>query len=224
MTRLDFTERFVRGFLAAVSAFAAWQLFDHPALRLIAALFAAYALYEAVAAHCPIHARLCDASGSLPRTARYLLAFVALQLSLAFEWAGAGASKLANPEFASGLAQTFGTFAAKNPYPWYADYLTGTATAYATTLANAIQWSQVAIAVVLAAAAVKLLYVKDPVLRRMAAAASIVALVGGMIMNANFYLAAGWMSPSTHGLNLVMFWAQAALAYAWLGEMESRRA
>lgn len=223
MNQLDSFERIARLFLAAVAAFAAWAIFEHPALRLVSAVFAAFALYEAGAARCVLYGRLADASGALSRESRYLLALVTLQAALAYEWLGAGISKIAGGTFVSDLPGTLAAFAAKNPYPWYADFLTGFATANAALLGPAIEWGQVAIGVVLAGSAVKLLLVKNPARRRIVACAASLALVGGMILNANFYLAAGWMSPSTHGLNLVMFWAQAALVYAWLGMSAERR-
>jgi hypothetical protein len=58
----------------------------------------------------------------------------------------------------------------------------------------------------------------------MAALAASLALSGGMLMNANFYLAAGWTGPGTKGSNVVMFWSEGVLLYVWFSLLRSARA
>lgn len=55
------------------------------------------------------------------------------------------------------------------------------------------------------------------VLRRIAGILVAIALLGGMTMNAFFGLAAGYTSPSTSGINLVMFFSQLMLMGFWIG-------
>jgi hypothetical protein len=219
MTRnLDTFERVVRLLAAAFAFFAAAVLFHHPAVRFAAAAFGAYALWECYAAKCPLHAMLGVASPTdrlAPETVR-LLGLLGVQVTLAYEWWSAGWGKLSNPDFLTGMGKTLAAFAAKNPYPWYKSFLENVAAKNATAFGIAVEWSQAVIAFVLVAAAVETLWGKEERVRRKAMLAASVALVGGMLMNANFYFAAGWTSASTKGSNMVMFWAQAALLYVWL--------
>ena len=145
-----------------------------------------------------------------------LTGLVAVQMILAYEWGSAGWGKISNPKFVESIAGTFGYFASQNPYLWYKNFLLGFATNNATLLAYLVEWSQVIIAVTLIAGGAIYLYSDKVTVKKLALKLSVLALVGGMLMNANFYLAAGWTSPSTYNLNLVIFILQAILVYVWL--------
>jgi hypothetical protein len=214
---LTASERFVRLILAAVLLFVGLVVFKHPLAQVAAVLAAVYCLWECWASRCPAHAALginspTDRKPEVP----HFLALLAIQGLLAYEWLHAGWGKVSTPDFVRNLAKTFSAFAAKNPYGWYKAFLEGFATRNATLFAYAIELSQLVIGLTLLAAIGVMLYAKTNESRRAAMFAATVALFGGALMNANFYLASGWMSPSSSGLNLVMFWIQVTLASTWL--------
>jgi hypothetical protein len=83
----------------------------------------------------------------------------------------------------------------------------------AAASAYAVERGQVAIALTLAATAAVIILAKREERRRAALVLAAIALAGGALMNANFYLAAGWTSPGTKGSNIVMFWSQAVIIH-----------
>lgn len=222
-SNLSLFERLIRLLLGAFFLFAAAVLYHHPVARLLSAAFGLFALGEAMTAKCRLVARLGVGSPSEAMTAesRYLLGVVGIQTVLAYEWWSAGWEKVSSPGFVADIGKTLGYFASTNPFPWYKDFLLGFAAKNATVFAYAVEWSQVAIALALAASAVILAYGRNEGLRRNARVVAVLALAGGMLMNANFYLAAGWTGPGTKGSNVVMFWAQAMLLYVWISALAS---
>lgn len=214
-------ERLVRLALGLTALFAAALLFAHPLARLAAGLFGLYALAEAATAKCPLHARLgMSAPGqALQKEMLYLVGLLGIQTLMAYSWWSAGYGKVSSGAFVENIGKTLGNFAAKNPFPWYKNFLESFAIPNSRMFAYAVEWGQIAAALALFAAVVILVASRDEVLRRKFMALSAAALLGGMLMNANFYFAAGWTSASTKGDNLVMFWTQALLLYVWLSSL-----
>lgn len=222
---LDTFERAVRAFLGAFALFAAWALFTNPIARLLALSFGVFSFWECAVGHCPLHAKLGmrKPGDLLSSDALRLLGLVGVQTVLAYEWFTAGLGKIMNPEFVVGMAKTLGTFASKNPYPAYREFLLGPALRNAQLFGYAVEWSQVLIGITLVASAAAMLYVKRVEQLRVAIALAVLALAGGALMNANFYLAAGWTGAGTKSVNIVMFWTQAILVYVWLHSLRAMR-
>lgn len=217
-------DRAIRFVLGIVLLYAAVALFQHPVAKLISALGAVFALAEALLSRCWL-ARILGArstSQSITDENLYLLGVLGTQFIIAYEWWSAGWEKVSSPDFVAGIGKTLTTFANGTPFVWYKSFLLGFAADNATAFAYAVEWGQVLIAITLAATAWIYIFVKVRPIRRLCAALAVAALFGGMLMNANFYLAAGWTGPGTHGINVVMFWIQAILFYIWLSELESQ--
>lgn len=217
-------DRLIRCVLAAFLLASAIWLFRHPVARVLALAGGLFALAEGLAATCPLAARLGAKSlkDKLDEKALLLIGVLGTQMVLAYEWWSAGLEKVSSPEFVEGIAGTLAYFASGNPFPWYKEFLLGFATENATAFAQAVEWSQVGIALALFASGAAYAYLKDASQRRNALVISVAALLGGMLMNANFYLAAGWTGPGTHGINVVMFWTQAILAYVWISSFMAK--
>lgn len=217
-------DRLIRFLLAAYAFFAAAVLFQHPLARVLVAAFGLLSLGECVLGHCWLAARLgvTRVGESFKKEALYLFALAGIQTALAYQWWSAGWEKVSNPDFVGKMGDTLAFFASKNPFPWYKEFLTGFASQNATVFAYAVELSQVAIAVTLAVSAWTLVYSRSAGLKRTAVVVAVLALAGGMLMNANFYLAAGWTGPGTKGSNVVMFWSQAMLAYVWITALLSK--
>ncbi len=135
---------------------------------------------------------------SMTETRTILAYTLPLRLFLAYEWLNGGLEKIeemvADPAAAQGFAAVFGRWAKGNPYPFMADFLNG----FAIPNAAAV-FTFVAVAEFLVGIALLLGFLVRP------------ASVGGIIMNVFFYLAAGFSSASTSGVNLVMIGAQLSM-------------
>lgn len=130
---------------------------------------------------------------------RALLAYtLPLRLFLAYEWLNGGVEKLqeiaADPNAAAGFAAVFGRWAKGNPNAFAVDFLKG----FVVPNAAAV-YTFVAVAELLVGVAFLLGFLVRP------------ASVGGIIMNAFFYMAAGYSSASTSGVNLVMIGGQISM-------------
>lgn len=223
---LDTSERIIRLSLGAFALFAAAVLFKHPLARLAAGAFGAFSLAECALGVCWLHARLgmlAPGDRLKPETLR-LLGLAAVQLVLAYEWWNAGWEKVSSGGFVAGISGTLSAFAGKNPFPWYKAFLEGFAMKNAALFAYAVEWTQVVIGVTLAVSAACFLYrPQDGWWTRRWMRCAIWCLAAGALMNANFYLAAGWTGPGTKGVNVVMFWSQIVLMYVWSSTLRAEK-
>ena len=137
---------------------------------------------------------------------------------IGYEWFTAGFEKISSKTFAVQMPGTIAYFASKNPFPWYRDFLNGMDKGRAQDLGYAIEWAQILMGIVLMLGPMVYLWTNKIDLKKFLNGLMVVALIGGLLLNANFYLAASWTSPGTKGINVVMFWTQFILLYclAWL--------
>lgn len=215
---LNWPDRLMRFVLATILIFAVTVLFKHPIARILGGAAVIFTLWEVFSAKCYLTGHMGSKSVGerLSKESLYLLGLVATQMVLAYEWWSAGWEKISSPAFVENINSTLGYFASKNPFPWYKNFLLGFVTNNSTIFVYSIEFSQIAIAVALAVSGALFIYSKSEFIQKLALKFSVLALLGGILMNANFYLAAGWTGPGTHGINVVMFWIQAILVYVWL--------
>jgi hypothetical protein len=127
---------------------------------------------------------------------------VFVQWVLAFEWLHSGWGKWSAPGFMDNIGKSLEGFAAKTPYTAYASFLKSSVVPNAELFGNTIRTGELAVGVALALGGILLLTQK-----RLPAVATwllAIACFGGALMNLNFFLASGWSSPSTWGVNMVM--------------------
>ena len=144
------------------------------------------------------------------------LAPLLIQLVIAVEWIEAGVAKLQSGTFAATLPKTVEHFSQGNPHAWYVTSVLQLAGQHPNLFASLVQWGEVLTGLGLAIGALIALFKSTTNLGRSAAWLSFVALVGGLWMNLHFYLAAGWTSPSTGGLNVLMLGAELSLLLYWI--------
>lgn len=139
---------------------------------------------------------------------------VLMQFALAYEWLHSGWGKFSSPGFIDNIGKTLNGFIAKNPNTGYAGFLQNTAVPNAELFGNLIRFGELAAGIAFVLAGVILLYKKrlDPTVIWVL----VVALLGAVIMNLNFYFAAGWSNPSTSGLNILMALSQLILAVYYI--------
>jgi thiosulfate dehydrogenase [quinone] large subunit len=137
------------------------------------------------------------------------------QAVVGYEWLSGGFEKLKTPSavFAKELVGMIGKFASENPHGFYKNFLLNTVIPNNKLFSFMIPWGEFLGGLVLVVCAITLfMNIKNKYLNYLVAA----ALAGLVFMNINFWFAAGWMSPSTAGLNLVMGLLEAILLFGWL--------
>ncbi len=222
---LNLFERVIRLLMGFLLVFSALVFFENTVAKVAIALFGAFSFFEAASGFCLLYQRLGlrDHKNYLSAEAAYLMAAVGAQVVLSYEWLSAGWEKIINPAFVGDMGKTLGYFAGQNPFGWYKSFLTGFAAQNSALFGYLVAWGEFAIGLGLLVGAFVYAFAARDGLKRAALGVSILALLGGLVMNANFYLAAGWTGPGTHGINVVMFWLQAILFYVWLNLALSRK-
>lgn len=127
-------------------------------------------------------------------------------LAVDFIWARSSIGKVTGGKFVDSLGTTLEKFASKNPYPWFKDFLQNVAIPNAKTFGTLTMWGELLTAVALAISVLYLLVNQKS--NQLINILLIAGLIGGMLLNATFWLASGWTSSSADGLNLLMFLIQ----------------
>lgn len=132
---------------------------------------------------------------------------------IGYEWLSAGWEKIFTPDFILTMNKTLAFFASKNPFPWYKNFLLNTGTANAIWFGYAVTYGEIIVGAILILSAVIMLLAQKSGWGRTMLSITILGLLGGLAMNANFYFAGGWTGAGTHAVNVIMFWTQAILLY-----------
>jgi uncharacterized membrane protein YphA (DoxX/SURF4 family) len=127
---------------------------------------------------------------------------ILIQWVLAYQWLHSGWGKWTQIGFMSNISKSLEGFAAKTSYTIYSGFLKSTAIPNAELFGNLIRGGEIAVGIALVLGGILLLKLKH--LPTYAIWLVIIAFFGGALMNLNFFLAAGWTSPSTWGVNVVM--------------------
>lgn len=137
---------------------------------------------------------------------RYLLAILLFDGVI---WAKSSFGKFTSGNFVQNLGVILDKFASGNPYPWFKSFLQNIAVPSSQLFGNMVLYGELLVAIAIIITTLSLLInpkgccgIVKPLL--------ILGLFGGALMNLFFWLASGWTSPSTDGLNLLMFVTQLA--------------
>jgi uncharacterized membrane protein YphA (DoxX/SURF4 family) len=121
-------------------------------------------------------------------------------------WLRSSFGKVLGGEFVQNMGQSVGYFASKNPYPFVKDFLQSTVLPNASFFGNLTMWGEVFVALAITGSVLSILLTRrtaKPVLYVLLA-----GLLGGIFFNKIFWFSAGWTSPSTDSVNLVMLGVQ----------------
>lgn len=147
------------------------------------------------------------------RTFRFQSLFLAfVQSVIGYEWIRAGWEKLTDSAYLSSMSGTLGAFAAKNPTGWYKSFLTGVGIPNAHTFGVLAEWGELLVGVALIAAAALYLLKVPSLLHISATSIGFISLIAALFMSANYWFAAGYLSVSTDGLNMLMGLIELGLA------------
>lgn len=154
------------------------------------------------------------------KTKGAFLWLVFIQWVIAFEWIKSSWGKFAEPDFMNNISKTLGAFSSPgNPNEWYASFVRERLLPNANLFGNVTRFSELLAGLALALGGAWLLTQRN--LRKPVALVVLIALVGGALLNFNFYFAAGWTSPSAEGINLVMGLVQLVLAGYYLRTLQN---
>lgn len=130
---------------------------------------------------------------------KYLLLILA---TVGVLWLRFGFGKFQSGNFVESLGGTLNKFADKNPYPWYKSFLQNFAIPNSQIFGVLTMWGELLSGISIILASVYLLFVGNK--NKLVLILLALGLMGGAFLNIIFWLASGWTSPSTDGLNLLM--------------------
>lgn len=133
----------------------------------------------------------------------YRTAFTLVLLVIGLDWLRSSVGKITGGKFVATLASTLNKFTSNNPNTWYTDFLKGTVIPNSNFFGNLVMWGEFLSAVSIILGSLYFLLNKKE--NRIVEYIFFIGLIGGILLNFNFYFASGWMSPSTESLNLLMF-------------------
>ncbi|MBI3485369.1 hypothetical protein HY025_00325 [Candidatus Daviesbacteria bacterium] len=128
-------------------------------------------------------------------------------LSFGFIFLRSSYGKFKGGTFVSSLPESLTKFASKNPYPFVKEFLNSTAIPSSGFFGILTMWGELMVGLSLFGISVYLLFGGKGI--KLLYSLYAAGLIGGMFLNGVFWLAAGWTSPSTESLNLLMFLVQA---------------
>lgn len=123
-----------------------------------------------------------------------------------FIWLRSSFGKLTGGKFVGGLESVLTKFSSNNPYPFVKQFLQNIAVPNSVIFGILTMWGEIFVAVGLGISLIYLL--SNPKRNNLILLILLLSLLGGMFLNLVFWLSAGWTSPSTDGLNLLMFFTQ----------------
>lgn len=129
--------------------------------------------------------------------------FYANLILLGLVWLRVGLEKLFSGNFIQNLPNTLEKFASKNPYPLYKDFLDNIAIPNFVIFGNLTLYGEILTG--LGLMTLPLFYIFKNDQQKIFRILLIGALIGGLLMNATYWLSSAWMSSSNDNLNLLMF-------------------
>lgn len=144
----------------------------------------------------------------------YRIGFNLVLLTLGLDWLRSSIGKITGGKFVSTLTPTLGKFISNNPNIWYDNFTKNIVIPNSKIFGNLIMWGEFLSAVSITISSLYLLLEKKE--NKKIEFLLLLGLIGGAFLNFNFYFAAGWTSPSTESLNLIMFVVE-AIAIVILG-------
>lgn len=127
-------------------------------------------------------------------------------MAIGFIFLRSGYGKVTGGKFVGSIGPTLEKFASGNPYPFFKGFLENVAIPNAAVFGILTMWGEVLSG--LSLFAISAYFLTTGKGNKFLYLLLTLGLLGGMFLNANFYLASAWTSPSTESLNLLMFFVQ----------------
>lgn len=133
----------------------------------------------------------------------YIKGFLIIYLILGGIWLRSSIGKITGGKFVDSLGTTLTKIAQNNPYPWFKSFLQDMVISNSKIFGNLIMWGEVLTAAAIVLGSFYLLFFGGN--QKLGLIILILGLLGGMFLNAIFYLGFGYSNVSTESLNLLMF-------------------
>lgn len=129
------------------------------------------------------------------------MSFLLVLLFDGFLWFKSSWGKLTGGVFVDNIGNTLTAFSSKNPYPWFKDLLDGFAIPNSFMVGTVVMYGEFFCS---ASILLAVLAILGGVRERWTLWLLTAGLLGTALLNLTFWLAAGWTSPSTDSLNMLM--------------------
>lgn len=133
----------------------------------------------------------------------FVKGFLSIYLLLGLTWLRSSVGKITGGKFVDSLGGTLSKMSSGNPYPWFKNFLQDVVIPNSKLFGTLTMWGEFLTAVVIIGAALILLFSRAD--QKFWVVALILGLLGGMFLNAIFWLGFGYSNVSTESLNLLMF-------------------
>ncbi len=121
-------------------------------------------------------------------------------LVVGLTWARSSWGKFESGKFVNSLGAILIKSAEHNPYSWYKSFLQDIAIPNSVIFAQMVLWGELLVAITIIFSSIYLLKKQ----KKLVYIILISGLLGGLLLNLNFWLAFAFTSPSTDNLNLLM--------------------
>lgn len=128
-------------------------------------------------------------------------AYLWVLLAVSYIWLHSSYAKLSSGGFPQSLGPTLQKFMIHNPYPWYRQFIEAIVFPNAYVVGLLVQYAELLAGICILVGAVLLILQKYV---RVAVRTVLIGLVISFFLNLQFWLAAGWTSPSADSLNLLL--------------------
>lgn len=134
----------------------------------------------------------------------FVKGFLIIYLILGGFWFRSSLGKIIEGKFVDSLGTTLTKISQNNPYPWFKSFLQNVVIPNSKIFASLTMWGEFLTATVIILGSLYLLFVGGGD-QKLGLIILILGLLGGMFLNAIFWLGFGYSNVSTESLNLLMF-------------------
>lgn len=144
--------------------------------------------------------------------------FLSVIFVVGFIWLRSGLGKLTGG-FAGTLDKALIKFASENPYSFIKDFLNSIVLPNHAIFSYLTMWGEIFAGASLIICSIAI--AADNKINKVFFRVLALGLLVGVFLNLTFWFSAGWMSPSTDGLNLLMFSIEIAALFAAISKLKS---
>ena len=133
----------------------------------------------------------------------FIKGFLTIYLILGGIWLRSSLGKITGGKFADTLGDLLTKTSQSNPYPWFKGFLQQVIIPNSKLFGSLTMWGEFLSALAITLGSAYLIFYKGD--QRIGLIVLILGLLGGMFLNAIFYLGFGYSNVSAESLNLLMF-------------------
>jgi len=133
----------------------------------------------------------------------FIKGFYLVYLIIGGIWLRSSIGKIMGGKFVDSLGETLTKVMSNNPYPWFKSFAQNVVIPNSKLFGNLTMWGEFLTALAIILGSAYLIFFKGD--QKLGLIVLILGLLGGMFLNAIFWLGFGYSNVSTESLNLLMF-------------------